>query len=94
MARELGLGSALGLPMEMEKEGLIPDRAWKKKRYGTSWYRGETLNAAIGQGYILTTPLQLATMTAAIANGGTVFRPHIIKRIEYTLKRNCGEYRT
>lgn len=82
MARELGLGSALGLPMDMEKDGLIPDRAWKKKRYGTSWYRGETLNAAIGQGYILTTPLQLATMTAAVANGGTVFRPHIIKRIE------------
>jgi penicillin-binding protein 2 len=84
MARELGLGSALGLPMEMEKNGLIPDRAWKKKRYGSSWYRGETLNAAIGQGYILTTPLQLATMTAAVANGGTVFRPHIIKRIEDT----------
>jgi penicillin-binding protein 2 len=68
--------------MDMEKDGLIPDRAWKKKRYGTSWYRGETLNAAIGQGYILTTPLQLATMTAAVANGGTVYRPHIIKRIE------------
>ena len=87
MARELGLGQALGLPMEMEKDGLIPDRAWKKKRYGTSWYRGETLNAAIGQGYILTTPLQLATMTAAVANGGTVFRPHIIKSIEDSLDR-------
>lgn len=82
MARELGLGSALGFPVGMEKGGLIPDRAWKKARYGTSWYLGETLNASIGQGYILTTPLQLATMTAAVANGGTVFRPHIVKSIE------------
>jgi penicillin-binding protein 2 len=82
MARELGLGSALGLPVGMEKSGLIPDRNWKRKRYGKSWYLGETLNAAIGQGYILTTPLQLATMIAAIANGGTVYRPHIIKHIE------------
>lgn len=82
MARELGLGSSLGLPLENEKSGLIPDRAWKKQRYGKSWYRGETLNASIGQGYILTTPLQLATMTAAIANGGTTYRPHIIKSTE------------
>jgi penicillin-binding protein 2 len=82
MARELGLGKPLGLPIGMEKSGLIPDRNWKKKRYGKSWYLGETLNASIGQGYILTTPLQLATMTAAVANGGTVYRPHLIQRIE------------
>lgn len=82
MARELGLGRALGLPIDMEKDGLIPDRAWKRQRYGTSWYLGETVNASIGQGYVLTTPLQLATMMAAVANGGTVYRPHIIRRIE------------
>jgi penicillin-binding protein 2 len=82
MARDLGLGEALGLPVDLEKSGLIPDRQWKKQRFGSSWYKGETLNAAIGQGYILTTPLQLAAMTAAVANGGQVLRPRIIQRIE------------
>ncbi|WP_083558429.1 penicillin-binding protein 2 [Syntrophotalea acetylenica] len=87
MARDLGLGRTYGLPFEMEKAGLIPDKAWKMKRFGTSWYRGETLNAAIGQGYILTTPLQLAVMTAAVANGGTLYRPHIVKSTQDPAKR-------
>ncbi|MEJ2698411.1 MAG: penicillin-binding protein 2, partial [Desulfuromonadales bacterium] len=82
MARKFGLGQPLGFRLEGEKGGLIPDRDWKRRRFGTGWYDGETAIAAIGQGYDLVTPLQLATMTAAVANGGTVFRPHVVKRIE------------
>ncbi len=82
MARQFGLGQPLGFRLEGEKGGLVPDREWKRRRFGASWYDGETAIAAIGQGYDLVTPLQLATMTAAVANGGTVFRPHVVKRIE------------
>jgi penicillin-binding protein 2 len=80
--RELGLGEPLGVGLDGEKGGLIPDREWKRRRLGAGWYNGETAIAAIGQGYVLTTPLQLATMMAAVANGGTVRQPYVVKRIE------------
>lgn len=81
-ARGLGLGEPLDFSLDGEKGGLIPDRQWKRRRFGTDWYNGETAIASIGQGYVLTTPLQLATMMATVANGGTVLRPHMVKRIE------------
>lgn len=81
-ARKLGLGRQLDFPFGGERAGLIPDREWKKARFGTSWYKGETVIASIGQGFVLTTPLQLAAMTAAIANGGKVWKPQVINRIE------------
>jgi penicillin-binding protein 2 len=80
-ATRMGLGQKTGFPFGAERSGLIPTRAWKKKRYGTSWYDGETVISAIGQGFVLTTPLQLATMTAALANGGTVWKPQIVQKI-------------
>lgn len=82
MAVDLGLGNTLGVPLEGEKPGLIPNRDWKRKKLKERWYDGETVIAAIGQGYVLTTPLQLAVMTASVANGGTVLRPHVVKRVE------------
>ncbi len=82
MARSLGLGQPLGFPLEWEKGGLIPDQAWKRRRFGVRWYNGETVIASIGQGYVLATPLQLAVMTGAIANGGKVMRPQVVSRIE------------
>lgn len=82
MAFALGLGKTLEFPLQGEKSGLIPTRQWKKKRFGSSWYDGETVIAAIGQGYVLATPLQLAVMTAAVANGGKVLQPRVVKRIE------------
>jgi penicillin-binding protein 2 len=81
VARRLGLGEPTGFPFGGERSGLIPTREWKKKRFGTSWYDGETVNSSIGQGFVLTTPLQLATMTAALANGGTVWRPQIVQKV-------------
>ncbi len=82
MARSLGLGNSLGFALGWEKNGLIPDREWKRRRYNTRWYDGETVIASIGQGYVLATPLQLAVMTAAVANGGTVLRPQVVERVE------------
>lgn len=75
MSRRFGLGQKINVGLENEKEGLIPDSDWKRRRFGEPWQLGETLISGIGQGYILTTPLQLATMTARIANGGYNVRP-------------------
>jgi penicillin-binding protein 2 len=80
-AQRLGLGKQTGFPFGRERSGLIPTRAWKKKRFGTSWYNGETVISSIGQGFVLATPLQLASMTAALANGGTVWKPQIVQKV-------------
>ena len=80
-ATRLGLGAVTGFPLGAERPGLIPTRAWKKQRFGTSWYDGETVITSIGQGFVLTTPIQLANMAAAIANGGTVWRPQVVRKI-------------
>ena len=81
VARRLGLGQLTGFPFGGERGGLIPDRAWKKHRFGTSWYDGETVISSIGQGFVLATPLQLVTMTASLANGGTVWKPQIVEKV-------------
>jgi penicillin-binding protein 2 len=82
MAFDLGLGRKLDFFLDGEKPGLIPTREWKKSTYNDRWYDGETIIAAIGQGYVLATPMQLAVMTAAVANGGEVLRPRVLRRIE------------
>jgi len=81
-ARQLGLGSVSDFRPARERSGLIPDSAWKKRRFNDRWYNGETVIAAIGQGYDLVTPMQLAVMTAAIANNGKVLRPYVVERVE------------
>lgn len=81
MALDLGMGKPTGFALEGEKGGLVPTRQWKRKRFGAPWYDGETVIASIGQGFVLATPLQLAVMTAAVANGGTVLRPQVVKKI-------------
>nr|WP_320010147.1 penicillin-binding protein 2 [uncultured Desulfobulbus sp.] len=80
-AKMFGLGSRTGIEMEHEKAGIVPSTQWKKKRYGTKWHEGETLSVAIGQGYDLTTPLQIAQMTTVIANGGTLYKPTLVEEI-------------
>jgi penicillin-binding protein 2 len=81
-ALEMGMGQSYDFPLDSVKKGLIPTKEWKKKRFNQGWFNGETAIASIGQGYVLTTPLQLAVMTAAVANGGKVLRPQVVKRIE------------
>lgn len=75
-ARRLGLGETVGIDLPGERAGTIPDKAWKRAHIGEPWQGGETLVSAIGQGFVLTTPLQLAVMTARLA-GGRVVRPHL-----------------
>ena len=74
------LGRRTGIALGNESPGIIPTRAWKERRFSEVWLKGETVSAAIGQGYNLTTPMQLAVAYAAIANGGTIFRPRILLR--------------
>lgn len=83
MARRFGLGSKINVGLEYEKSGLIPDKAWKLRRFGEPWQQGESLISGIGQGYILTTPLQLATMVARVANGGYEVKPTFTKLTNY-----------
>lgn len=81
-ATMLGLGKRTGVNLAHEETGLIPTEAWKKKRFNQDWIAGETLSCAIGQSYVLTTPLQLANAYAAIGNGGFLWKPYIVKYIE------------
>jgi penicillin-binding protein 2 len=81
-AFHLGLGKKTDINLPRETSGLIPTEAWKKKRFGQEWTAGETLSVAIGQSYVLTTALQLANTYASIANGGTFYRPFLIKKVE------------
>ncbi len=78
MARRFGLGQTLGIDLPGERPGLVPDRAWKRATRGVPWQLGETLITGIGQGYMQTTPLQLAVMTARIANGGRAVLPRLV----------------
>lgn len=75
MAHRLGLGKIYDMELKEERAGLIPDEAWKRKKMGEGWHPGETIIASIGQGYMLTTPMQLAVMTARIVNGGKAVKP-------------------
>jgi len=81
-ARDLGLGARTGIQLPGEIPGLVPDVAWKKRAQNADWYPGETLSVIIGQGALTATPLQLANMVASFANGGTVYRPRLLKYVE------------
>lgn len=81
MARKFGMGDKVGLELPGERPGLIPDPAWKRRALKAPWHPGETLIASMGQGYVLSTPLQLAVMTARLASGRAV-QPHLAKSIE------------
>ncbi|HQM75445.1 MAG TPA: penicillin-binding protein 2 [Candidatus Saccharicenans sp.] len=78
-ARTLGLGQITGVDMPGEKEGLIPSSDWKKKTQGEAWYPGETISVAIGQGPLLVTPLQVAALTACLANRGIRVKPRVTR---------------
>lgn len=81
-ARECGLGRPTGIDLVFEEDGLVPSERWKKRRLGQPWYGGDTLSVAIGQGYNLVTPIQMAVLTAAVANGGTIKKPLILREIQ------------
>jgi len=78
MGRKLGFGQAFDVGISGVKSGIMPDPAWKQAKLGTGWRMGDTLNAGIGQGFVLATPLQLAVMTGRIANGRQAITPTLI----------------
>lgn len=80
-ARACGLGAKTGIDLDREAAGLIPTSEWKQRRFGIPWQAGETLSISIGQGYNLTTPLQMLSLIAAVANGGALYRPIIAKTV-------------
>jgi penicillin-binding protein 2 len=84
-ANMFGLGKRTGISLPREVSGLIPTEAWKQKRYGQVWQPGETLSCAIGQSYVLASTIQMAQAYGAIANGGKIYRPYVVKDI-YTPK--------
>ncbi len=85
-AKQFGLGSTSLENFVEEKSGVVPNTKWKKKYIGQNWYLGETLHSGIGQGYFLSTPMQLCLMTAQIANGGYKIKPKIL--MDNSLARN------
>jgi len=91
-ARQFGFGAVTEIEIGDEKPGLIPTIQWKKEKYGEPWYGGETLVSGIGQGAILVTPIQMASMISAIANGGTLYRPQVVLRVEDVHGKVIDEY--
>ncbi len=82
MAKAFGLGAPTGIPDFPEVAGVIPDPAWKQKNIGDGWSTGDAVNMAIGQGFVQATPLQMANVYAAIANGGSLLQPYIVDRTQ------------
>jgi len=80
-AREMGLGKTTGVDLPGESDGVFPDAAWKWKAIGDKWYEGDTVNISIGQGFMLVTPIQMAVVTAAVANGGKIVKPHLVQQV-------------
>jgi len=80
-ARMYGLGRPTGIDLPVEAGGVVPDPAWKEHALKQPWYAGDTLNMGIGQGFVLATPLQVARMIAAVANGGELVTPHAVTEI-------------
>jgi penicillin-binding protein 2 len=78
MARDCGLGAKTGIELDYERPGLVPDSDWKRRARHDGWRDGDTCNLSIGQGALLVTPLQLAMYTAALANGGTLWKPRLV----------------
>ena len=81
-ARLFGLGAPSGIDLDGEADGFLGSPDWKKEAHGETWYKGDTYLAAIGQDYVLATPLQMANALAAIANGGNLYRPQLVLEIE------------
>ena len=93
VAKEFGLGQIFDTNLENQNMGIIPSKKWKKNKIGESWYAGETLIAGIGQGFVLTNPLQLAVMISIIASDGKKIIPTILKRDEYQIFENDKYYK-
>ena len=91
-AHQLGLGRKTGFNLGHEESGLIPTAEWKRKRWGTPWQGGETVSTAIGQSFVLVTPLQVATFVSAVFNGGHLYRPQVTQWVRKTGGESIFEF--
>jgi penicillin-binding protein 2 len=89
-AREYGLGRSTGIDLQGERSGIIPSTEWKQRVRKEPWYPGETISVSIGQGYVNVTPLQMASAMAAVANGGVLYKPRLVRSIR---ERASGQSR-
>ena len=80
-AAQFGVGQSFALELPGENPGIFPNNDWKLERLGERWYQGDTYHVAIGQGYLLVNPLQVAVFTSVVANGGNLYRPHLVKSV-------------
>ncbi len=87
-AELFGLNNKLGIDLPNESRGFFPSKEWKNNTKGEAWYIGDTYHLAIGQGDLLVTPLQIASMTSTIANGGNVYTPHVVRAVADRLTGN------
>ena len=92
-AKSLGFGSKTNLQLGDEKEGLIPNRAWKLRRWHVPWQEGETLSVAVGQSFALVTPIQMVRFVSALFNGGVLFKPQVTKWIENENKERIFKFK-
>lgn len=92
-ARALGLGSLTGIDLPGEVAGLVPDPEWKRREWREDWFKGDSYNVAIGQGFVTITPLQAANLIATVANGGRVLRPRIVRDVRDHGTTAAGQHR-
>ena len=91
-ARLFGMGGVTGIDLPEERSGLVPDKQWKRRVRAEPWYPGNTLHVSIGQGDVLVTPLQVAAFYGALANGGRLYRPHLVRRVTDYTGRNLEQF--
>ena len=91
-AEEFGLGRKTGISLPHERPGIVPSSSWKRRKLGVPWYTGETLSFAVGQGYLNVTPLQQVTFMSAVANGGKLYLPQVVERVEDMSGKVLREY--
>jgi penicillin-binding protein 2 len=87
-SQTFGLGKTLGIDLPGEASGTVPSPSWKEKEIGDQWYLGDTYNTGIGQGYLLTTPLQVNMWTVPFANGGILYKPHVLNEKPQIVKKD------
>ena len=84
-SRDFGLDKATGIDLFGEVDGFVPDPNWKQRHLSNSWYDGDTVNLSIGQGFLQTTPLQIAVLYSALANRGKIYKPYLVKEIRSSI---------
>ncbi|MGI5102703.1 penicillin-binding protein 2 [Treponema vincentii] len=79
--RDFGYGKSAGIDLPSQASGQVPNPVWKERRFHEKWLGGDTMNMAIGQGFMLASPLQVANMVAMVVNGGVIYKPHLLKEV-------------